>query len=378
MEYGITKQLPPLYKRDSKGKIRELTIEIGYDDAWSAGTRSTAGILNGKLVTSGWKESSPKNVGKSNATSALTQAEAEAQANWDKKSEKEYFTDINLVDTYEKFKPMLAGDYTKQRVQVTSGYSQPKLDGIRCVANSSGLWTRAGKAITSCPHIWSAVKPILDANPTMTLDGELYNQELKDDFNKITSLVRKLKSTDEDIEESKNLVQYHVYDLQDSRSPNDSFSIRSAVIDHVINSNCLYLKKVPTSLAVDQEELDELYANYMTDGYEGQMVRQNTRYENKRSNGLLKRKQFITEEFPVVTMLEGQGNWAGHVKKFALVLPSGETCGAGVRGTQEVLKKLWETGESPTWATLRYFGLTPDGVPRFPVVIDYGYGERSD
>jgi hypothetical protein len=93
---------------------------------------------------------------------------------------------------------------------------------------------------------------------------------------------------------------------------------------------------------------------------------------------LLKRKQFITEEFPVVTMLEGQGNWAGHVKKFALVLPSGETCGAGVRGTQEVLKKLWETGESPTWATLRYFGLTPDGVPRFPVVIDYGYGERSD
>ena len=378
MEYGITKQLPPLYKRDSKGKIRELTIEIGYDDAWSAGTRSTAGILNGKLVTSGWKESSPKNVGKSNATSALTQAEAEAQANWDKKSEKEYFTDINLVDTYEKFKPMLAGDYTKQRVQVTSGYSQPKLDGIRCVANSSGLWTRAGKAITSCPHIWSAVKPILDANPTMTLDGELYNQELKDDFNKITSLVRKLKSTDEDIEESKNLVQYHVYDLQDSRSPNDSFSIRSTVIDHVIPIYNLYLKKVPTSLAVDQEELDELYANYMTDGYEGQMVRQNTRYENKRSNGLLKRKQFITEEFPVVTMLEGQGNWAGHVKKFALVLPSGETCGAGVRGTQEVLKKLWETGESPTWATLRYFGLTPDGVPRFPVVIDYGYGERSD
>ena len=94
MEYGITQQLAPLYKRDSKGKIRILTIEIGYNDAWEAGTRSIAGIKDGNLVTSGWKESSPKNVGKSNATTALTQAEAEAKANWDKKAEKEYFTDI--------------------------------------------------------------------------------------------------------------------------------------------------------------------------------------------------------------------------------------------------------------------------------------------
>ena len=136
----------------------------------------------------------------------------------------------------------------------------------------------------------------------MTLDGELYNHELKDDFNKITSLVRKMKSTDEDIEEAKNLVQYHVYDLQDSMSLNDSFSIRSTVIDHVINSNCLYLKKVPTSLAVDQESLDAMYGQYMTDGYEGQMVRNDIVYENKRSNGLLKRKEFITEEFKVASM----------------------------------------------------------------------------
>jgi DNA ligase-1 len=135
---------------------------------------------------------------------------------------------------------------------------------------------------------------------------------------------------------------------------------------------------VPTELCVNQEELDELYSKYMTDGYEGQMVRKDTPYENKRSNGLLKRKEFITEEFTVVSMLEGQGNWAGHVKHFALTLPSGETCGAGVRGKQEVLKELWEVGDTPTWATLRYFGLTPDGVPRFPVVIDYGFGQRED
>ena len=370
--------LPTLYKRDTKGKVRVLTIEYGYDDESTAGTRSIAGIQDGQLVTSGWKLCLPKNVGKVNATTNITQAIAEAQASWDKKAEKEYFADIKLIDTYEKFKPMLAGDYTKQRVQLDSGFSQPKLDGIRCVANSTGLWTRAGKPITSCPHIWNAVKPILVANPTLTLDGELYNHELKDDFNKITSLVRKLKSTEADMEEAKELVQYHIYDAQDSLSPELSFSLRSTMIDSLVSDRCLFLKKVPTELCVNQEELDELYSKYMTDGYEGQMVRKNTPYENKRSNGLLKRKEFITEEFTVVSMLEGQGNWAGHVKHFALTLPSGETCGAGVRGKQEVLKELWEVGDTPTWATLRYFGLTPDGVPRFPVVIDYGFGQRED
>ena len=374
----IVRQLPTLYKRDTKGKVRVLTIEYGYDNEIKAGTRSIAGIQEGQLVTSGWKLSSPKNVGKVNETSAIEQALAEAKATWNKKTEKEYFADVKLIDTYEKFKPMLAGDYTKQKVQLDSGFSQPKLDGIRCVANSSGLWTRAGKAITSCPHIWLAVKPIIDANPSITLDGELYNHELKDDFNKITSLVRKLKSTEEDMAEAKELVQYHIYDMQDSEDPDLSFSIRSSAIDKLVHDKCLYLKKVPSQLCINQEELDELYSSYMTDGYEGQMVRKDTPYENKRSNGLLKRKEFITEEFLVVAMLEGQGNWAGHVKHFALTLPNGDTCGAGVRGKQDTLKKLWDDGDTPTWATLRYFGLTPDGIPRFPVVIDYGFGARVD
>ena len=128
--------LPTLYKRDTKGKVRVLTIEYGFDNEDTAGTRSIAGIQNGKLVTSGWNITEPKNVGKVNATTCVTQALAEAQASWDKKVEKEYFADISQIDTYEKFKPMLAGDYTKRPQE--QGWSQPKLDGIRCIANQSG------------------------------------------------------------------------------------------------------------------------------------------------------------------------------------------------------------------------------------------------
>ena len=143
--------------------------------------------------------SAPPNEGRSNARDTLQQAKFEAQAEWDKKSAKEYFTDIADIDSYEQFKPMLAHDYTKR--PQSEGISQPKLDGIRCVLDKNGMWTRAGKPITSCPHIWESLKTFIETNPNMIIDGELYNHELKADFNKITSLVRKLKSTPTDIAE---------------------------------------------------------------------------------------------------------------------------------------------------------------------------------
>ena len=372
-------QLPKLYKRDSKGKTRVWEVEVGYSNDDYAGIRTVAGLDNGKKVTSEWNLSEAKNVGKSNSTTAYTQAQAEAKALWDKRIEKEYFVDIGMIDSYDKFDPMLAGDYTKVKVKPTSGYSQPKLDGIRCIANSKGLWTRTGKPITSCPHIWEEVRFLLESNPNLTLDGELYNHELKQDFNKIVSLVRKTKFTDADLEESQRLVQYHVYDIHCSVNPDVIFSIRNLEAQENITSFLEeYIHIVPTTFYNNQDELDELYSAYTADGYEGQMVRLDEKYENKRSKYLLKRKEFITEEFEVISMEEGQGNWSGHTKRFILRLADGREVGAGVRGNQDQLSKLWESQETPTWATLRYFDLTPDGIPRFPVVIDYGVGERDD
>ena len=103
-------RLPTLYKRDTNGNIRELTVE--YSNGVMNATRTIAGIKDGNLVTSGWKDAVGKNTGKANATTDAEQAQKEAKAMWDKKAEKEYFEDINLVDTYDKFKPQLAHDYS--------------------------------------------------------------------------------------------------------------------------------------------------------------------------------------------------------------------------------------------------------------------------
>ena len=46
---------------------------------------------------------------------------------------------------------------------------------------------------------------------------------------------------------------------------------------------------------------------------EGQMIRQDTAYPSKRTKDLLKRKESI-EEYKVVEVHEGQGNWAGYAQ----------------------------------------------------------------
>jgi len=369
---------PTLYKRDSKGKIREWMMQIEVVGP-KAAHRTVSGLQDGKKVESGWKEVFTTNEGRSNERLPFDQAVFEVEAKYKDQRDKDgYVLELKDVDKVRtKFDPMLADSYDKRGVDFARKvYAQPKLDGIRCIARADGLWTRSGKPIVSCPHIIEDLEPFFRDFPDVVLDGELYNDELKDDFNKITSLVRKTKPKREDLEECAELVQYHVYDAFDPNQPERTF------LDRYVNFVSIFeltpVTKVPTSEVGSPEMLDQMYGTWLKAGYEGQMIRYDTPYENKRSKNLLKRKEFITEEFPVVEIEQGEGNWAGYIKIFYVEFEPGRVCGAGVRGDQATLKALFESRKKPDWATVRFFTPTPDGVPRFPVVIDWGYGERAD
>lgn len=366
----IHEQTPIIYKRDSKGKVRiwqAQTCTNGTEWAW----RTIAGLEDGKQVISSWKFVEQKNVGRANETSLQEQAMAEMMAEMNKKLERGYFTALSNIDNFEKFKPMLAAKYEDVKFEFPV-IAQPKLDGIRCIARKDGLWTRAGKEIVSCPHISDALKVFFEKNPDAILDGELYNHELRDDFNKITSLVRKTKPTPADIAECAEMVEYHVYDQYSLVKFSDRFE---SLIRQGFQHPIVYVR---THVIQEQEKLDSIYGIWLEDGFEGQMVRIDSKYECKLSKSLLKRKEFITDEFKVVRVEEGKGNWAGYVKRFILELPDGTQFGAGVRGSQKVLKELLHSCITPDWATLRYFTPTPDGIPRFPVVVDWGTGSRDD
>lgn len=377
---------PILHKRGVGGEVRTWRMELHTPSEDEAYHRVLSGVLGGTEAETGWSEATPKNVGRSNATTAREQAVAEIEAKYQIKRERGYFDDVAEIDNLPFTKPMLAHPWEKRADKIDwdndSVWTQPKLDGIRCIARADGLFTRTGKPIVAVPHIARALEKLFRQNPDLILDGELYNHELREDFNSITSIVRKTKPTEEDVMRAADAIQYHVYDIVD---PTATFWERMTELDLTVLTAGLderVIVTVHTILCRTQEELDDAYSGFMAAGYEGQMVRfGGTHYEMKRSNHLLKRKDFESAEFEVVDVEEGNGNWRGYAKRFILRGPDGSTFGAGVRGTQSemiALLRAVQAGDGPTWATCRYQGLTPDGVPRFPVVIDHGVGERED
>lgn len=375
---------PPLYKRDTKGKVRMWRMEVGSNDDGSAGHRTVAGLEDGEKVTSGWKVVRGKNTGKANATTDVEQAHAEVVAKYTKQRDRGHFDSVSDIDSFEMFKPMLADDYAKRGVDFTGVdvYAQPKLDGMRCLARSDALWSRGFKEIVSAPHIYEALARIRERFPDLILDGELYNHELKHDFEKLMSLCRKTKPTEEDLAESAEKIEYHVYDLYNPNRPDMSFweryeLLRMLTVDLVMH-NIRCIVPVHTVRITQQLDLDSHNDWMLDEGYEGQMIRYDLPYENKRSKTLLKRKPWQDAEFPVTAMLEGTGNWAGAAKNFEIVLPSGERMTPAVKGSHEVLAALLESGRTPDWAKVEFADYTADGSLRFPRVIDYGYGVRDD
>ena len=115
-------------------------------------------------------------------------------------------------------KPMLAYKVGNKPVDWSEKvYMQPKLDGVRCVIklgdnNEVQAFSRTGKPWLNIAHITNSLHYFFTQHPDIILDGELYNHDLRDDFEKIISLVRKQKPTPSDRTEASKLVQFHCYD----------------------------------------------------------------------------------------------------------------------------------------------------------------------
>jgi ATP-dependent DNA ligase len=360
---------PQIFKRDTAGNIRTWQYEV-YEDRY----RTIAGLLDGGKVTSAWTACHAKNAGKSNYVTAFEQALNEAIAEENKKLKREYRRTIAELDDVMQG-PMLAATY-KGNLKFPV-FSQPKLDGIRALISEKGAFTRELQPHFNVAHIMEDLSSVFAAFPGIVLDGELYNHDLKDNFNRICQLVRKQTVTSEQRADIERLVQFHVYDIANDR---ESFGQRALAMQSVsrLTEERSSIRWVHTNKLSSQEALDEQNGIYTSQGYEGQMVRLDAPYEfDARSKALLKRKEFETSEFKLLAIEQGEGNWAGYAKRITFELEDGRQCGGGIRGSQEEMRALIERAENvrcPTHVTVRYFKRTPDGMPRFPVAIDFHNG----
>lgn len=390
---------PTLYKRTSTGAIQTWWMEQDGNM-----TRVHTGQIDGKITTSPYKPSYGKNIGKKNETSDEQQALLEIEAEYKKKkAQGRYHDSPETIDiaafhvpmTAKKYRDRWEGKEDKQWATDEEYFSQPKLDGIRCIIKHDGMWTRRGKPIVAVPHVWEATKAIFETHPDIILDGELYNHELRRHLNRISGICRKKKPTPEELEEAK-IVQFHMYDVTGDAVFEIPMVDDGTTFDFVVDSETVWydaessldrmtalalvemffeghdtgdvIQFVETIKLENQEQLDTLSKGYIEDGYEGQMIRfASGVYEHKYSAELLKRKNFFDAEFRIVAMEEGSGTTAGQAGNIICVTPDGIEFGTGVAFSHEEARQIWEEREAiiaeGSEATVRYMEANEYGKP---------------
>lgn len=360
-------QLKELLKPNGK---KTLTWRVEVEDGKY---RTISGQVGGKLVTSEWTHCTVKNQGKSNEIFPDEQAWIEAQAEWDKKVKKGYSVDGQFDG---KLRPMLAHPYEDRPKAINYPepmHVQPKLDGIRALVSLGEMTSRNALPIKSCPHILQAATGIFAAFPDLVaIDGELYNHELKDDFDAISSLITTKKPDAAHWEKTKEQVQFYVFDaiFEDAEM---TWEWRRLHVEKIVSWLQLHTEPfvlVPTYQVTSEKEAERCYDHFLDQGYEGMMYRnpKGTYLQGKKCDVLLKRKDFVDEECLITGTKEGTGKMAGAFS-FECVTPAGEPFDCPINAKLPWLKEVFPVRDQfvGKHATVKRFKkLTPKGKPRFP------------
>jgi DNA ligase-1 len=283
-------------------------------------------------------------------------------------------------------KPMLAYPVSDKPIDYNNTvFMQPKLDGVRCLIQAENYsdkgtivpvvtaYSRTGKEWKNIDHILENLVPFFTKNPSVILDGELYNHALKDDFEKIISCVRKTKPTAIDRTESRKLVQFHCYDIVDETMP---FVDRIHWLNKEFKRFPYGVRLVPTESVLDDRDAELYHDSCLSQGYEGSILRLNDVYQCKRSHSLRKFKDFHDAEAVIVDWVEGKGKRKGTIGKFMAIDADGNTFGMPVMDNFKKLQTMFK--EMQTWvgreATFTYFERTKAGSyrhPLFKAIRDY-------
>ena len=266
-------------------------------------------------------------------------------------------------------KPMLAHKFDESRVDWSKPvYIQPKLDGVRCLFTKDGAYSRAGNKFMNLAHIEAELIPFFNERPDFVLDGELYNHNLKNDFEKIISLVRKQKPTADDRLEARKLVQFHVYDYIDGKYDSYKRRMQSLVTSDLY---CPSIQYVPAKLVDSYNYARTIHATFLSDGYEGSIIRLDGVYKHGRSYDLMKFKDFSDTEATITGYEEGKGKRQGTLGKFLMTDDEGVQfgCPPGKGYSYNDLSKMLLNihdyiGQR---ATFTYFQRTQAGSYRHPL-----------
>lgn len=355
-------KLPMLYKKTSKGETQEWHVQALESKDGTAAVRIEYGLQGGKKQVQIVPVLEGKNIGKKNETTPYEQAIKDAQSRWKHQRDRSHYAeDVETSGDKRALSPMLAHPYEKHKDKVdwSSAFEQPKLDGYRCIARKEGksvsLTSRRG-SVFNLPHISDVLSDLLRAGEA--LDGELYCHGLS--LNKIDSLID--KPCDDTLK-----ITYNVYDTPMDAPFEERYDwLCKKVLFEV--PKCVQL--VSTVRIGGEADLFAMQAHRIANGYEGSMLRHGKApYEPKRSTSLLKVKTFQDDEFLIV------GYKPGHnaTVTFKMVTKAGHEFEAYAPGSIEEKQQAWIDRNEyiGQWMKVKYayYTNTEKPVPWHPVAL---------
>lgn len=287
--------------------------------------------------------------------------------------------------------PMLASKYKKpddegkkSNVKRFPVSTMPKLDGIRCLMKRTGnnieARSRENNSFCKLGHIKKQLIDFFYYLPENSeLDGELYSMNMS--LPQISSIVKTVTKTHPRHDELK----YYIFDIIEPERqcwPHRYELLKMAYKKYtdLYGKDNITFELVPHDIVMNHDEILLNHEKYVKQGYEGLVIRHclglkpskkdidRSKYKPKRSNNLLKYKDFKDEEVEIIggeKCIGSDGAIKFQVKyndKEFFVVP---------RGSIEE-KKNWYSNINNLIGkklTIRYQELSEYGIPRFSVGI---------
>jgi len=286
--------LPILYKKSKTDAIVFCTIET-HDEVILVVTGQVGTESPIKHTTT----CAPKNVGRSNETTAAQQADLEAQSKWDKKIKGGYVTDESGESSV--MLPQKVKVYQDQVKNVEFPcYDSPKLNGVNITVRRTGadlaFTSRGGDPRPPLKHLTGELCEAMVALDITEVNGEVYKHgEFLQDIQSATTKAN-------DLTES---LEFHIFDIPSLEGVPYSkrtkiLSLLSKILQD-IGAKSTFVIPV-TEQVLSHEALADHHRQCVNSGYEGLVIynAKGVYKHNQRSSDVFKLKVAQDAEFKVV------------------------------------------------------------------------------
>lgn len=254
-------------------------------------------------------------------------------------------------------------------------YAEPKIDGLRGWASlfEKKIYSRQGKAFGN-----NNVDAVLDTllkifGPDWYVDGELLSEDWYQTISALHTITKKP-------EEVKYLV-FHVFDAitrkeyKDRKTPTYT-SRRKRLVENLYRTNKLIKNVivVPVAPLESSKSISELLNKAEYKGYEGLVLKyEDSEYPFGRTDQWLKVKSFLSKEFMVLDIQEGEGKYSGSLGALIIEPKPGIKCKVGSGFTDEQRDKIWENPEDflGRFIEVKFQSEHPSGSLMFPTFLRF-------